>query len=121
MGKKVLITDDAVFMRAVLKNILTEAGYEVVGEASNGAEAFEKYKELNPDLVTMDIVMPEVDGIQGVKKIMDFDPDAKVIMVSSMGQEAMVKSALVAGAKEFIVKPFQGPKVIEAASNVLGG
>lgn len=114
MGKKVLIVDDAAFMRMLLKDIVTKAGFEVVGEATNGAEAVEKYKELKPDIVTMDITMPEMNGIEAVKKIKEIDPNAKIIMCSAMGQQAMVIEAIQAGAKDFIVKPFQPARVIEA-------
>ena len=114
MGKKVLIVDDAAFMRMLLKDIITKAGFEVVGEASNGKEAVEKYKELKPDIVTMDITMPEMNGIEAVKEIKKIDPNAKIIMVSAMGQQAMVIEAIQAGARDFIVKPFQPARVIEA-------
>ncbi len=118
MGKKVLIVDDAAFMRMLLKDIITKAGYEVVGEASNGKEAVEKYKELKPDIVTMDITMPEMNGIEAVKEIKKIDPNAKIIMVSAMGQQAMVIEAIQAGARDFIVKPFQPARVIEAIKKV---
>ncbi|KAF2957622.1 two-component system response regulator [Thermotoga sp. Ku-13t] len=114
MAKRVLIVDDAAFMRMLLKDIITKAGYEVVGEAANGVEAVEKYKELKPDVVTMDITMPEMDGITAIKKIREFDPNAKIIVCSAMGQQTMVIEAIQAGAKDFIVKPFQHSRVIEA-------
>lgn len=114
MAKRVLIVDDAAFMRMLLKDIITKAGYEVAGEAANGVEAVEKYKELKPDVVTMDITMPEMDGITAIKKIKEIDPNAKVIVCSAMGQQAMVIEAIQAGAKDFIVKPFQHSRVIEA-------
>ncbi len=117
---KILIVDDAAFMRMMIKNILIKEGYEVVGEAENGAQAVEKYKELTPDLVTMDITMPEMDGITAVKEIMKVNKGAKVVMCSAMGQQAMVIDAIQAGAKDFIVKPFQPDRVIEAISKVLG-
>ncbi len=117
---KILIVDDAAFMRMMIKNILIKEGYNVVGEAENGAQAVEKYKELNPDLVTMDITMPEMDGISAVKEIMKINKGAKVVMCSAMGQQAMVIDAIQAGAKDFIVKPFQPDRVIEAISKVLG-
>lgn len=120
MSAKILIVDDAAFMRMMIKNILVKEGYEVVGEAENGAQAVEKYKELNPDLVTMDITMPEMDGITAVKEIMKINAAAKVVMCSAMGQQAMVIDAIQAGAKDFIVKPFQADRVIEAISKVLG-
>ncbi len=117
---KILIVDDAAFMRMMIKNILIKEGYKVVGEAENGAQAVEKFKELNPDLVTMDITMPEMDGISAVKEIMKINKGAKVVMCSAMGQQAMVIDAIQAGAKDFIVKPFQPDRVIEAISKVLG-
>ena len=117
---KILNVDDAAFMRMMIKNILIKEGYDVVGEAENGAQAVEKYKELNPDLVTMDITMPEMDGISAVKEIMKINKGAKVVMCSAMGQQAMVIDAIQAGAKDFIVKPFQPDRVIEAISKVLG-
>ncbi len=120
MSAKILIVDDAAFMRMMIKNILVKEGYEVVGEAENGAQAVEKYKELSPDLVTMDITMPEMDGISAVKEIMKINSGAKVVMCSAMGQQAMVIDAIQAGAKDFIVKPFQADRVIEAISKVLG-
>ena len=119
MSKKVLIVDDAVVMRMMIKGILSKHGYEVVGEAQNGVEAVDKYKQLQPDLVTMDMVMPEVDGITAVRQIMSMDPNAKIIMCTSMGQQALVVEAIQAGAKSFITKPFQPPKILETISKVL--
>lgn len=116
---RVLVVDDAAFMRMLVKKILTQAGHQIVGEASNGKEAVEKYKQLKPDLVTMDIVMPEMDGITAVKEIMKIDPNAKIIMITAVGQEAKVMEALKSGAKGYIVKPFQAPKVIEEVNRVL--
>ena len=98
MAHRILIVDDAAFMRMMIKDILTKNGYEVAGEAADGVEAVEKYKELQPDLVTMDITMPEMDGITALKEIRKIDPDAKVIMCSAMGQQAMVIDAIQAGA-----------------------
>lgn len=118
--KSILVVDDANFMRMMLKDILTKNGYEIVGEAGNGAEALQKYKELNPDLVTMDITMPDVDGIQGVKLIREFDPNANIIMCSAMGQQAMVIDAIKSGAKDFIVKPFNAERVVDAVKKILG-
>jgi len=120
LGKRVLIVDDAAFMRIMLRDILTKNGYMVVGEAENGTTAVNKYKELKPDLVTMDITMPEQDGISTLKEIRKIDPQAKVIMCSAMGQQAMVIDSIQAGAKDFIVKPFQPERVIEAVSKVIG-
>lgn len=120
MANKILVVDDAAFMRMMIKDILGKNGYEVIGEAQDGAVAVEKYKELKPDLVTMDITMPEMDGIAALKEIKKFDPNAKVIMCSAMGQQAMVIDAIQAGAKDFIVKPFQADRVIEAIKKTLG-
>lgn len=117
---KILVVDDAAFMRMMIKDILTKNGFEVVGEANDGAQAVEKYKELRPDLVTMDITMPEMDGISALKEIKKMDGGAKVIMCSAMGQQAMVIDAIQAGAKDFIVKPFQADRVIEAIKKTLG-
>ena len=111
---KVLIVDDAAFMRISIKNMLTKNGYEVVGEAENGAVGVEMYKSLSPDIVTMDITMPEMDGLQALKEIVKLDPKSKVVMVSAMGQEAMVRDAIVSGAKGFIVKPFKEDGIIAA-------
>lgn len=119
MANTILIVDDAAFMRMMIKDILTKNGYEVVGEANDGAQAIEKYKELKPELVTMDITMPEMDGITALKEIKKLDPAAKVIMCSAMGQQAMVIDAIQAGAKDFIVKPFQADRVIEAIKKTL--
>ncbi|RYL92959.1 response regulator [Sporolactobacillus sp. Y61] len=120
MAGRILIVDDAAFMRMMLKDILVKNGYEVVGEAANGNEAIVKYDELKPDLVTLDITMPEMDGIQALKKIREQDPGCKVIMCSAMGQQSMVIDAIQAGAKDFIVKPFQPDRVIEAIKKTLG-
>ena len=119
MSKKILIVDDAAFMRMMIKNIVSKAGYEVVGEAENGAMAVELYKEHKPDLVTMDITMPEMDGIQAVKAIKEFDSNANVVMCSAMGQQAMVMEAIQAGAKDFIVKPFQQDRILQTIERVL--
>ncbi|MCX7951687.1 MAG: response regulator [Clostridiales bacterium] len=120
MMARVLIVDDAAFMRMMLKDILTKNGYDVIGEAPNGVKAVEIYKAEKPDVVTMDITMPEMDGIQAVKEIKAFDPGAKIIMCSAMGQQAMVMEAIKSGAKDFIVKPFQPERVLEALKKVLG-
>jgi two-component system chemotaxis response regulator CheY len=119
MKNKILVVDDAAFMRMMIKDILTKNGYNVVGEAENGEKAVEKYKELKPDLVIMDITMPEVDGIQAVREIKKVDQDAKIIMCSAMGQQAMVIESIQAGARDFIVKPFQAERVLEAVRKVL--
>lgn len=119
MGKKILIVDDAAFMRMMIKNIVTKHGYEVAGEAENGSVAVQLYKETKPDLVTMDITMPEMDGVQAVRAIRQIDPNANIIMISAMGQQAMVMEAIQAGAKDFIVKPFQQERVLQAIERVL--
>ena len=120
MAKNILIVDDAAFMRMMIKDILTKNGYTVAGEAENGEVAIAKYKELKPDLVLMDITMPSVDGIQALKQIKASDPGAMVIMCSAMGQQAMVIESIQAGAKDFIVKPFQAERVLEAVKKVIG-
>jgi two-component system chemotaxis response regulator CheY len=119
VGNKVLVVDDAAFMRMMIKDILRKGGYEVIGEAEDGARAIERYKELKPDLVTMDITMPDMDGITAVKEIRKIDPNAMIIMCSAMGQQAMVIDAIQAGARDFVVKPFQPERVIEAVRKVL--
>ena len=120
MAKNILICDDAAFMRMMIKDILTKNGYNVVGEAENGAKGIEKYNELKPDLVLMDITMPEMDGIQALKAIKAVDGAANVIMCSAMGQQAMVIESIQSGAKDFIVKPFQADRVLEAVRKVVG-
>ena len=120
MAKNILVVDDAAFMRMMIKDILTKNGYNVAGEAENGAKALEKYNEVKPDLVLMDITMPEVDGIAALKKIKGADPNALIIMCSAMGQQAMVIEAIQGGAKDFIVKPFQPDRVLEAVKKVIG-
>jgi two-component system chemotaxis response regulator CheY len=120
MASKVLIVDDAAFMRMMIKDILEKNGFEVIGEANNGLKAVEIYKKDKPDVVTMDITMPDMDGIEAVKAIKAFDPAAKVIMCSAMGQQTMVMDAIRAGARDFIVKPFQPDRVLEAIRKVLG-
>lgn len=119
MAHKIMIVDDAAFMRMMIKDILTKNGYEVVAEAADGAQAVELYKEHQPDLVTMDITMPEMDGIAALKEIKQINGNAKVIMCSAMGQQAMVIDAIQAGAKDFIVKPFQADRVLEAIGKTL--
>lgn len=119
MGARILVVDDAAFMRMMIKDILTKNGYQIVGEAENGRIALQKYQELRPDLTTMDITMPEMDGITAVKEIKKVDPRANIIMCSAMGQQAMVIDAIQAGAKDFIVKPFQPDRVMEAIRKAL--
>jgi two-component system chemotaxis response regulator CheY len=120
MAKNILICDDAAFMRMMIKDILTKNGYNIVGEAENGQKAVEKYNETKPDLVMMDITMPEMDGIQALKKIKESDANAKIIMCSAMGQQAMVIESIQSGAKDFIVKPFQADRVLEAVKKAIG-
>ena len=119
MSRTVLICDDAIFMRTMVSDILQQAGFEVVGEAESGVQAIEKYRALKPDLVTMDIVMPDMGGIDAVREITRLDPGARVLMCSAMGQQALVVEAIQAGAKDFVVKPFQPSRVLEAVSRVL--
>ncbi|SET07981.1 two-component system, chemotaxis family, response regulator CheY [Oceanobacillus limi] len=116
---KVLITDDAAFMRMQLKDILTKQGHEVVGEAENGQVAVEMFQDLQPELVTMDITMPEMNGVDAVKEIKKINPEAKIIMCSAMGQQGMVVEAIQAGAKDFIVKPFTPERIQESVGKVL--
>ena len=118
--KRVMVCDDAAFIRMMIKDILVKNGYEIAAEAENGLKAVEQYPEAKPDLVLMDITMPEVDGIEAVRRIKALDPNANVIMCSAMGQQAMVIEAIQAGAKDFIVKPFQADRVLEAVRKVIG-
>jgi two-component system chemotaxis response regulator CheY len=117
---RILIVDDAAFMRMMIKDILEKNGFEIAGEANNGIKAVELYKKERPDVVTMDITMPDMDGIEAVKAIRAFDPAAKIIMCSAMGQQTMVMDAIRAGARDFIVKPFQPDRVLEAVRKVIG-
>ncbi len=119
MSKRILVVDDAAFMRMMLSDQLTKAGFEVVGHAENGLVAITKFKELRPDLVTMDITMPEMDGIQAVKEIRRLDPAARIVMCSAMGQQHMVMDAIQAGARDFIVKPFDPSRVVQAVTKAL--
>jgi len=116
--KKVLIVDDAAFMRVSIKNMLTKNGYEVIGEAENGKVAIQKYQELSPDVITMDITMPEMDGLASLKNILAINPAASVVMISAMGQESMVREAVLSGAKGFIVKPFKEDAILAALGNI---
>jgi two-component system chemotaxis response regulator CheY len=120
VGQTVLVCDDAIFMRTMITDILNQAGYDIVGEAESGAQAVQRYRELKPDLVTMDIVMPDMGGIDAVREITKDDPNAKILMCSAMGQQALVVEAIQAGAKDFVVKPFQPSRVLEAVQRVLG-
>ena len=119
MSRKVLICDDAIFMRTMVADILRGAGYEVVGEAETGVQAVEKYKSLRPDLVTMDIVMPDMGGIDAVREIRQHDPAARILMCSAMGQQALVVEAIQAGASDFVVKPFQPSRGLDAVERLL--
>src|SRR5699024_7482470 len=119
MMAKILVTDDAAFMRMQLKDILTKLGHEVIGEAENGLDAIEQYKKLEPEIITMDITMPEMDGIAAVKEIRKINPDVKIIMCSAMGQQGMVVEAIQAGAKDFIVKPFTPDRIKEALEKIV--
>jgi two-component system chemotaxis response regulator CheY len=120
MAKRVLIVDDASFMRSMLREIFVEAGYEVVGEATHGVEAVQRYEELRPDLTTMDIVMPYKNGVEATREIVRTHPQAVVVICSALGQEALVLEALEAGAADFVVKPFRGEDVLAMARKVLG-
>ena len=117
---RILVADDASFMRQMIRDILESEGHEVVAEASDGIQAVELFKQHHPDLVTMDIVMPDMGGIDAVREICKTDPDAKILMCSAMGQQALVVEAIQAGAKDFVVKPFQPSRVLEAVQRVLG-
>ena len=119
MAIKILIVDDAIFMRTVLKKMLEENDFEIVAEASNGVDAIQKAKEFQPDVVTLDITMPEMDGVTALPEILKVSPNSKVIMCSAMGQQPMVIEAIKNGAKDFIVKPFQQQRVLQAIENVL--
>ncbi|AKA68309.1 response regulator [Clostridium scatologenes] len=116
--KKILIVDDAMFMRVALKTMLENNGYEVVGEAEDGADAISKYSILKPDIVTMDITMPKMDGVEALSEIKKKDPNCKIVMISALGQETWVKKAIIIGAKGFIVKPFKEEHVIKTLSKL---
>jgi two-component system, chemotaxis family, chemotaxis protein CheY len=116
---RVLIVDDAAFMRKMLSDALTSGGHEVVGEASNGNEAVLQFQELRPELTTLDITMPEKDGLQALREILSYDPTARVVMCSALGQESKVLESIKAGAKDFVVKPFQAERVLEAVGKAL--
>jgi two-component system, chemotaxis family, chemotaxis protein CheY len=116
---RVLVVDDAAFMRKVVSDALSGGGHEVIGEASNGAEAVARYQELQPELMTLDITMPEKDGLTALKEIIAIDPQARIIMCSALGQESKVLEAIKSGAKDFVVKPFKADRVLDAASKAL--
>ncbi len=119
MKPRVLVVDDAIFMRKMISDILISNGMEVVGEADTGSGAIERYTELKPDLVTMDIIMPEMNGIDAVRKIIEVDAHARIVMCSALGQQALVQDAMAAGAKDFLIKPFNPSRVIEVVTKVL--
>jgi len=119
MNVRVLIVDDAIFMRRMIADILKKEGFEIVGEAGTGAQAVETYRQLQPDLVTMDIIMPDMSGIDAVREIMKEYSNAKILMVSAMGQQSLVVEAIQAGAKDFVIKPFQPSRVLESVNRIL--
>lgn len=120
MSIKILVVDDAIFMRTMIRDIFARGPFVIAGEADNGLEAVRAYKELRPDLTTMDIVMPVMDGIAALREIIQFDPQARVVMVSALGQEALIAESIESGAKDFIVKPFQASRVLKVVQSVLG-
>ena len=120
MKKHVLIVDDALFMRSLLRDVFEQAGWQVVAEAENGQQAIEQFSQHRPDLVTMDIVMPEMGGIDALKRILALEPEARVVMCSALGQDSMVMEAIRAGARDFIVKPFQDQQVLDVIARVCG-
>lgn len=117
---RVLVVDDAAFMRKMLTDALSSGGHEVVGEAGNGVEAIQRFQELRPEVVTLDITMPEKDGLATLEEIIAIDPSAKVVMCSALGQESKVLESIKLGAKDFVVKPFQPERVLEAVAKALG-
>jgi two-component system, chemotaxis family, chemotaxis protein CheY len=117
---RVLVVDDAAFMRKMVTDALSGGGHEIVGEAGNGAEAVQRYQELRPDVMTLDITMPEKDGLTALKEIIAVDPGAKVVMCSALGQESKVLESIKLGAKDFVVKPFQADRVLSAIDKALG-
>ena len=120
MAKKILLVDDAAFMRKMIKDTLSKNGYTDLYEAVDGADAVEKFSEINPDLVIMDITMPNMDGLEALKAIRGKNKDANVVMCSAMGQESMVMDAVRSGAKDFIVKPFKADRVLKTVNSILG-
>lgn len=119
MKPKILVVDDAIFMRRMISDILVENGMEVIGEADTGSGAVERYKELKPDLVTMDIIMPEMNGIDAVRQIVSYDSNAKIVICSALGQQTLVQEAIAAGAKDFLIKPFNPSRVVEVITKIL--
>ncbi len=117
---RVLVVDDAAFMRKMVSDALAKGGHEVIGQAGSGVEAIAQFRELRPDLMTLDITMPEKDGLETLKDVMELDPGAKVIMCSALGQESKVLESIKLGAKDFVVKPFQPDRVIDAVAKALG-
>ena len=120
MSIKILVVDDAIFMRGLIRDIFARGPFVIAGEAENGVEAVRLYQQLRPDLTTMDIVMPQMDGITALKEIVRLDPGARVVMCSALGQEALIAEAIEAGARDFIVKPFQPSRVLKVVQSVLG-
>jgi two-component system chemotaxis response regulator CheY len=120
MNKRLLVVDDALLMRRLIRDVATEAGWEVAGEAANGAEAVEQYRRLRPDLVTMDVVMPEMTGLEALRRIRDDDPGAQVVMVTALDQKQTVRDSIDAGAIDFIVKPFQRDRVVGLLTKLRG-
>ncbi len=119
MSRSVLICDDAIFMRMVIGQVMTQAGFEIIGEAEDGLQAVDKYQELRPDVVTMDLLMPEMTGIDAVREIIKYDSDACIVMCSSIGQEALITEAMEAGAMSWVVKPFRPPQLLDAIESAL--
>lgn len=117
---KIMLVDDAAFMRMMIKKALSDSGYSDFVEAQDGAEAVQKYEEEKPDMVIMDITMPNMDGLQALKKIKESDPNARVVMCTAMGQESMVVEAIKSGAKDFVVKPFDAQRIVQTVSDILG-
>jgi two-component system chemotaxis response regulator CheY len=121
MAKTVLIVDDIAFVRKTLTDILTQAHYQVIGEATDGSEAVNLYAKLRPDIVTMDVVMPQMSGIDATRRIIKLDKNAKVVIISAMGQENLVMEAINVGAKDYILKPFSAEEVLKTIERALGG
>ncbi len=119
MSRSVLICDDAIFMRMVIGQVMTQAGFEIIGEAEDGLQAVDKYQELRPDVVTMDLLMPEMTGIDALREIIKYDSDACIVMCSSIGQEALITEAMEAGAMSWVVKPFRPPQLLDAIESAL--